>query len=625
MEPSLFYVLNLLLHPLLGLIGAALFARWLWRRRGVAGIGASLALLAGSLVAGAVLPFLAAGSVRGALLLAHVLLFVAALAVVLWVHRPRGGETKSGWWPAAALVVLAVGVGTVGAFAQRGADEQPESFVNPEAPTSMAGEAMPAADGEAGPFAPSALATSSGERLPVAALPPASTCAGSGCHDAAVAEWEASPHRWAGRENPWYRAVADEFVAERGEAALAFCSGCHEPARLATGSDAAPPGVGCAVCHGIGEVESTIGQADFVLTPSALSDLAARGAWGDRLHRWSVRLDPAGHARAWSPSTLGGSLASETCASCHKMHYDEPVNGHRWVQTMNDYDAWQASHISGYGGRSFYRPEAQSCAGCHMPPVAGGGEGGDEGDDARPSHRFAASNLGVAMLSGDDAQVAAVEEFGAGAVTVDLLAAVLGEAAATTTMAPLAGAAVPAGTSLRLDVVVATPGAGHYWPGGKLDLSDSWIELVGRDADGEVLFSSGATGDGPVDRAAHRFGLRMIDGDLQPLTHGETWDARSEIFRRWVLPLGADVVHYRLTVPAELAPGGSSASELQLTARLMSRQPSGDLDAWVREQAPEGSDALPEPPPPLVRGEATASLEVLAAGAEPRPGAAPTG
>jgi tetratricopeptide (TPR) repeat protein len=253
-----------------------------------------------------------------------------------------------------------------------------------------------------------------------------------------------------------------------------------------------------------------------------------------------------------------------------------------------------------------------------MPPT--GGEGGA----GRPSHRFAASNLGVALLSGDDAQVAAVEAFGAGAVTVDLVAALLGEAAATTTMAPLAGAAVPAGTSLRLDVVVATPGAGHYWPGGKLDLSDSWLELVGRDADGEVLFTNGATGDGPVDRAAHRFGLRLIDQDLEPLTHGETWHARSEIFRRWVLPLGAEVVHYRLTVPAELAPGGSNAGELHLTARLMSRQPSGDLDAWVREQgAPEASQALPEPTP-LVRGEATASLEVLAADAEPRPGAAPT-
>ena len=598
-EPSPFYVFNLLLHPLVGLAAAVLYVRWLWRRREAGAARLAALLAAAAVVCGLALVAVPAGAPRDALLAAHVGLFVAAVALPLWAWRPRRGESPGGWYVAAACVVLVLGVGATATLAQRDATPPPAAFDNPPAAASMAEEA--------GPFPPSALTTAGGGRL--AALPTAASCAGAGCHDAVVAEWEASPHRWAGSENPYYAASRREFEAARGIAAAAWCAGCHEPAVLATGAEpAAAPGVGCAVCHGVSRLASTIGQADFELAASGVARLAAGGGVGGWLHRATVRLDPEGHARAWRPSTLDGPLASETCAACHKLHYDEPVNGHRWMQTMNDYDAWQASHISGYGGRSFYRPEPKSCAGCHMLAA---------GEGPHRSHRFAGANLGVALLSGDAGQVAAVETMAAGAVRVDLLAVTLGEGTRTTTLAPLAGAAVPAGASLRLDLVVATPGTGHNFPGGKLDLADTWVELVGSDAAGRVLFASGGGAGEPLDRRAHLYGLRMIDGDLRPLEHGELWQARAEIYRNWILPLGADVARYRFAVPAELAGG-----ELRLEARLLTRQPSRAFSDWVRGELGDG--AVPDSVPALVVARATASLGVLPAGAAPRPGAPPT-
>jgi len=66
------------------------------------------------------------------------------------------------------------------------------------------------------------------------------------------------------------------------------------------------------------------------------------------------------------------------------------VNQYRWFRGFNDYDAWQASGVSGQGARSFYYPEKSStCVDCHMPLVPSR-EAGHHGGQVH-SHRFAAA------------------------------------------------------------------------------------------------------------------------------------------------------------------------------------------------------------------------------------------
>ena len=53
------------------------------------------------------------------------------------------------------------------------------------------------------------------------------------------------------------------------------------------------------------------------------------------------------------------------------------------------------------------------------------------------------------------------------------------------------GAAVQPGSTARVDVVVRTRKIGHFFPGGTLDSFDIWLELQGKDADGEWAVLSG--------------------------------------------------------------------------------------------------------------------------------------
>lgn len=593
-EPTWGRAIAVFVHPVLGLALVPPFAFWWWRRRTDPATFAAGWLLWGSAAAAILLVVLAGRPEVAALLAVHVVLAVAGLGLLAWARRPsRAGSPRRRWRLAVALLAVAL----VAPLAARafGPGGGTPSFVNSAAYASMDEEAMGGAEG---PFHPSGIRTTTGARLPAGALPPATSCGGAGCHAREVAEWSASPHRWAGT-NPWYRVVREDFVRDRGEAAAAWCAGCHEPARLLTGGaeEAAADGVTCAVCHRAIGVASSVGQGQLVVAPPPAVALAGRDTPAGRaLHRWLIRLDPEAHRRAWSTPATSGEIGVLACSACHKSHLDAPVNGHRWVQYMNDYDQWQASSVSGHGGRSFYFPdEPRTCAGCHMTDGAGG-----------TSHRFAAADGAIARLSGDPEQLAAVERFLAGgAVTVDLFALAADDGGAV----PLdLGATLPRGGSVRLDVVVATPGVGHLFPGGKLHTSDVWMELVGTDATGRTLFESGRpAADGTVGPSAHRYGVRLIDGHLRALDRGEDWTARAEIYRTQVLPLAAEVVRYRLEVPPW------AEGPVTFDARLRLRGLSQELHRHVRARLGEGVPAeLP------VTTVATASASV---GIDPADGA----
>lgn len=600
-EPTWVRAILVLVHPLLGLALIPPFALWWWRRRTDRLTFAAGWLLWGSVAAAVALVVFAGRSGAGQLLGIHVALAVAGLGLLVLARRPIGaGVPRRRWRMAVAVLALALLAPLVArAF---GPANGTGRFANPAAYASMDEEAM---NGASGPFHPAGIRTTTGAPLPAGALPPATSCGGAGCHEREVAEWSASPHRWAGT-NPWYRVVREDFVRDRGEAAAAWCAGCHEPSRLLTGGspDDAAEGVSCAVCHRATGVASSVGQGQIVVAPPPAVALAGSGSPSSRaLHRWLIRLDPETHRRAWTTPATSGEVGVLACAACHKSHLDAPVNGHRWVQYMNDYDQWQASSVSGHGGRSFHFPEEpRTCVGCHMSDGAGG-----------PSHRFAAANGAVARLSGDPEQLAAVERFLAGgAVTVDLFALAADDGEAV----PLdRGAVLPRGGSVRLDVVVATPGVGHLFPGGKLHLSDVWLELVGIDAAGRTLFESGRPApDGTVGGGAHRYGVRLIDGHLRALDRGEDWAARAEIYRTQVLPLAAEVVRYRLEVPPWVE------GPVTLEARLRLRGVSGTLHRHVRERL---GAAVPAELPVSTVAEARATVDVDPTDGEPGAAAGP--
>jgi tetratricopeptide (TPR) repeat protein len=118
-------------------------------------------------------------------------------------------------------------------------------------------------------------------------------------------------------------------------------------------------------------------------------------------------------------------------------------------------------------------------------------------------------------------------------------------------------------------VVVRTRKIGHNFPGGTLDAFDIWLELQAKDARGRTIFWSGSIeegGRGPVEPGAHFYRSYQLDGAGNPINKRNAWQARSVLYARQVPPGAADVVHYRMHIPAD------AVGPIALTARLNYRK-----------------------------------------------------
>jgi tetratricopeptide (TPR) repeat protein len=351
-------------------------------------------------------------------------------------------------------------------------------------------------------------------------------------------------------------------------------------------------------------VNSTTGNGDFTIQYPPLHELAtSRNRYIHALDYFLTFLNPGPHKKSFLKPFMRGESA-EFCSACHKVHLDVPVNQYRWFRGFNDYDNWQASAVSGQGGRSFYYPpKSQVCADCHMPLVASQDPGNHDG--MVHSHRFPAANTAVAYANHDAEQLKATEQFlKSGFITVDIFAvspvkdsgtqmvrrtgegpqAMSGfavgeeaEQASTGVIREVGEIAAPIdratklapGSAARVDVVVRTRKIGHFFPAGTVDAFDVWLELQGRDAGGHVFFWSGRVednGHGPVESGAHFYKSYQLDGAGNPINKRNAWQSRSVLYVRLIPPGAADVAHYRVRVPKD------AKGPLTFTAKLNYRK-----------------------------------------------------
>jgi tetratricopeptide (TPR) repeat protein len=397
-----------------------------------------------------------------------------------------------------------------------------------------------------------------------------------------------------------------------------WCAGCHDHALFFNGRFDRPiseqidtlearAGLGCTSCHSIVRVGSSMGNGDFRVEYPPLHRLASsRNRYIRALDRFLTYLDPEPHRRTFMKPFIRQDSA-EFCAACHKVHLDKPVNDYRWLRGFNDYDAWQASGVSGQGARSFYYPaQSQTCVDCHMPPTRSS-DPGHHADGTVHSHRFAAANTAVPFVNHDETQLTEAERFlKSGFISVDIFAISPVDEKAGTPMvrrpvdamqamssfavgeeadaqrpatirdvgkvaAPIdkAGPHVAAGSTVRVDVVVRTRKIGHFFPGGTVDAFDVWLELEARDSRGEAIFWSGRAeddGKGPVESGAHFYRSYQLDGDGNPINKRNAWQTRSALYVRLIPPGAADVAHYRIKIPP------NAKSPILLTARLNYRK-----------------------------------------------------
>jgi tetratricopeptide (TPR) repeat protein len=458
-DPTLFYVGNALLHPLLGIIAAILLVIFFVRHRElltgtgvVAAVSDRRAALGERRYSGVVIItgfFLALAAAFGVYLMivgmtrphslalyAHVSTAIVGIILLLAVLRARIRDARAtaalrqAWrWAAAVTVAAALFYGGIAIYHRLRPD--PQYLVrNPDtAPLTMEGEG----GGPNSLMFPSSATTTDGKPITSQFFMDSESC--KPCHTDIYNQWQSSMHHMASFNNQWYRKSIEYMQDTNGIKSSMWCAGCHDhaiafadkmqkhPIREILHTREAQNGLGCMSCHSIVHVNNTMGQGGYVMDYPPLDSLASsKNPLLAVLHNYAIKLDPKPHRNAFlKPFHRDPKLVPEFCSVCHKVHLDVPVNNYRWIRGFNDYDNWQASGVSGQGARSFYYPpKPQQCADCHMPMVASKDFGNIQG--YVHSHRFAAANTAVPTSYGDHEQVEAVENFLKGAVSVDIFA-----------------------------------------------------------------------------------------------------------------------------------------------------------------------------------------------------------
>jgi Flp pilus assembly protein TadD len=596
--PTVAYVATALLHVGVGIVWTVLLGWVLVRQR--AAVSPWLwwpAVLAwgASTVASAILIARGALTSQQPVLLAHVLAAVTGAAILLMATRgwPSGRAGRLAW--AAACVLLVAGGAAAAGYRtwdrQRAAAA--EVIVNPALPpVSMDGEG----EGAQGPFFPSSSRTAAGHLIDSSFFLGSEAC--GRCHPDIVEQWNESAHHFSSFNNQWYRKSIEYMQEVAGTKPARWCAGCHDPAPLFSGMMEKPvremihepeaqAGLGCTACHAITHVASTMGQGDYTIRYPPLHGMLMSGnAVVQAAHDSVTYLDPAPHRATFMRSFMRKD-SDKFCSGCHKVHLDVPVNSYRWFRGFNEYDAWQNSGVSMNNARAFYHPkEARTCVDCHMTKVASNDPAAKGG--LIRSHRFIAANTALPTANKHPEQLRLTQEFlQAGKISVDVFAvseAGGGAAEAAASADPLRAATlsgsedvdpgaavhedlgalrgpfgrtpvrVRRGESVRVEVVVRTRDVGHVFPGGTMDAFDVWLELKATDEKGRVILWSGQAADGgsgPVDPAAHRYHVALIDGHGNPINKRNAWAARALVYARSIPPGAADTAHFRLAVPAD--------------------------------------------------------------------------
>jgi len=445
--------------------------------------------------------------------------------------------------------------------------------------TVIAGEPPPAPSATLprapGQFGPSLLAIKG--TMPAGfgdTLADVDTC--STCHPDVAAQWNASSHSFASFGNPIYRANIEITRTELGKPASQHCGGCHdiplEVDRTMLGD--IPPkdlrahsGVTCRVCHGIDSV-TTDGNGGYVLRAQPIFTPDLSDPKSIERHKQSATLRP---------------LGADVCGACHRGFMSPDMGMPVHLSGLDEPTAWKSSAWTGNGMGRVDQVDKQTCLDCHMAPEAASKDELAAHGGQIMSHRFLGGHTWMAGMRGDADELARLQAHLRGVASIDV-AAVIEPGPTGTWIVPADGAPITPGARVSLEVVVRNLLVGHRFPGGVLDMQDTWIELEVRDAHDRVVASSGtqhATEIDDPDAAGGAHVLRSFpvgdDGVIRDLH--QMPEFRAIAANQTIAPRDATVVRYAMDVPRDVS------LPLRVEARLRHRSRS------LREQRAVCADA----------------------------------
>ncbi len=406
----------------------------------------------------------------------------------------------------------------------------------------------------------------------------------STCHPDVAAQWSSSAHSFASFGNPIYRASVERVRTDLGKEASRHCGGCHDMPLMADGmmtADAKIPaadlrshsGVTCRLCHAV-QSTSKDGNGSYVWNAQPLDapDLN----------------DPASITRHKQQVTT--KLDTELCVGCHRGFLSPDMNMPVHLTGIDEPGNWRSSAYTGNGLAQIDKVEKQNCLDCHMERVPSSPDELGAKDGTVASHRFVGGHTWMASMRGDGEQLKLTRAKLEGAASIDIAGArVIARGKPGPWKLPADGAPVIAGTRLELDVVIRNLLVGHRFPGGVLDVQDTWVELELVDRAGKRIAANGLTHEtDAADQDTHVLRTLVVNEHGEVLERHEMAKFRSQVTTKTLAPREAQAVRYAFDVPSTVA------QPVTVTARLRHRSRTLAMQAETCEAArtPEGAEFL---------------------------------
>jgi len=407
------------------------------------------------------------------------------------------------------------------------------------------------------------------------------------CHPDAAAQWSTSAHSFASFGNPIYRVNVELARHDLGKPASRHCGGCHDMPLMMDGlmtSAADIPaadlrahsGVTCRLCHGI-QSTTKDGNGSYVWSRAPIE---------------APTLSDAASIARHKAQTSVARLGTELCVGCHRGFLSADMDMPVHLSGLDEPGAWRNSAWTGNGMARVDKVDKKTCIDCHMErePASAAEYGRKAGTIA--SHRFLGGHTWMAAMRGDTEHLRRLQAKLEGAASIDVAGVRITEPVEAAQSAgpgaarwvlPADGAEVTPGAQLALDVVIRNLLVGHRFPGGVLDIQDTWVEVEVADARGNQLAASGLGHDrDPDDQDTHVLRTLVVDERGEVLEEHEMASFRTQIATQTLAAREAQVIRYAFDVPVSLT---AASLPLTVTARLRHRSRTLRMQHTVCEAA----------------------------------------